>query len=293
MNIITGRKGYPHVTSQQQRDINSALLGSGDYVLPVGERLRAQQVDSNKVRIFDGLLSMEGCIASIEANEYEDVNIENGSIGKIRADMICAHYQRKTDESGKFIEEVSLEVLKGKEPGLMPSEPIEGITIVPQLPQVNNSLSIRNGAENYYFPLYRVLIEELNITSIDPLFIIVNDDSGWREITLNSEFMHYSEGQKLECRKIGNAVEIRGAARPVQSLTISSVDDKYNIGSIPSEFVPEKQLRFLCQGSGLAVWLLEIYENGNLVVSRYRDEKGLKNLTTSTWLPIQASYFIG
>lgn len=293
MNIITGRKGYPHVTSQQQRDINASLLGSGDYVLSVGKKLRAQQVDSNKVRIFDGLLSMGGCIASIEANEYEDVNIENGSIGKIRADLICAHYQRSTDESGKLIENVSLEVLKGEEPSVYIPEPIEGITFVPKLPQVNNSLSIRDGAENYYFPLYKVIIEGLNITSIDAMFTIVNEDSDWQEVTLSSDFIHYSDEQKLEYRKIGKTVEISGAVKSVNTLIMEDLTNNYNIGFVPIELAPKREKQFICHGSGLALWLLRIDESGNLNLSRYRDEKGLHDITTSLWLATEASYFIG
>lgn len=293
MNIITGRKGYPHVTSQQQRDINSSLLGSEDCVLAVGEKLRAQQVDSNKIRIFDGLLSMEGCIASIEANEYEDVNIDNGSIGKIRADLICVHYQRITDESGNLIEDVYLEVLKGEEPSVYIPDSIEGISFEPKLPQVNNNLSIRDGAENYYFPLYKVLIEGLNITSIDAMFTIANEDSGWQEVTLSSEFVHYADSQKLECRKIGKTVEISGAVKAVNTLIMHDLTNSYNIGSVPVNFAPKREKQFICHGSGLALWLLRIDETGNLNLSRYRNENGLQNITSSIWLSTEASYFIG
>ncbi len=291
MNIITGRVGRPHVTSQQQRDINSAIFGKGDYVLDIGKRLSAQQIDSNTIRIFDGQLSMQGCIASIDANEFDDIVIENGTIGMQRCDLIVAHYTKNEVEDGQYIENVNLEVIKGVESVCIETDE----TTVREQPYPTEPINnpIRDGSSSYYFPIYEVIIEELNIKSINPRFAIANEeDTGWIPVEYTSNFHdYYSTGQKLECRKIGKMVEISGVTQPTKTLKMSTINDEYIIATIPTECAPSKKLTLLCQGSGIAVWCLIVDTEGNLIISRYRRGADLYDLNSSMWLSAQAMYF--
>lgn len=41
MEIITGYTGKPHVTSEQDRDVNIGVVGEGSYVLRTGMQLAA------------------------------------------------------------------------------------------------------------------------------------------------------------------------------------------------------------------------------------------------------------
>lgn len=287
MNIITGRTGKPHITSQQMRDTNLAIIGKSDCVLNVGKLLAAEQLDANTVRIYDGQLSLQGCIASIDAGEYEDFIIENGTIGYERIDYIVAHYQKTFDEENNIIESVSLEVEKSN----LSTPIVSGFQISPA--KYINDLNIRDNANDYYFRLYAITIRNLNIESITPMFDIYNVNTGWLPITYSQSFMAYAIGQELMYRKEGNVIEIRGTATPTQVLPLDDYETAFTIGTIPPAYAPSSIVRRLCQGSRTAVWLLCINENGEITISRYRNGTAIEDLTPNMWLPIDEMYLLG
>lgn len=156
LELVTGYWGQNHVTAEQEADLNAGIFGSGFYVLPVGEKMRAEAVTSNQVRIFDGIFVGYGRQASIEEGGYENVMIENGTAGLLRNDMIVVKYN-KDEESG--IESVSFDVLKGQ----------TGSTAQDPVP---NNQDIRAGAFESEMPLYRVKLNGLAIETIEPLFTV-------------------------------------------------------------------------------------------------------------------------
>ena len=156
LELVTGYWGQNHVTAEQEADLNAGIFGSGFYVLPVGEKMRAEAVTSNQVRIFDGIFVGYGRQASIEEGGYENVTIENGTAGLLRNDMIVIKYN-KDEESG--IESVAFDVLKGQ----------TGSTAQDPVP---NNQDIRAGAFESEMPLYRVKLNGLAIEAIEPLFTL-------------------------------------------------------------------------------------------------------------------------
>ena len=156
LELVTGYWGQNHVTAEQEADLNAGIFGSGFYVLPVGEKMRAEAVTSNQVRIFDGIFVGYGRQASIEEGGYENVTIENGTAGLLRNDMIVIKYN-KGEESG--IESVAFDVLKGQ----------TGSTAQDPVP---NNQDIRSGAFESEMPLYRVKLNGLAIEAIEPLFTV-------------------------------------------------------------------------------------------------------------------------
>ena len=64
MEIITGYTGKPHVTSEQDRDVNIGVVGEGSYVLRTGMQLAAEVSSNNEIKIRDGVLMHQGCTAS-------------------------------------------------------------------------------------------------------------------------------------------------------------------------------------------------------------------------------------
>lgn len=154
MNIITGKTGKPHITAQQDRDINCAIFGNDCYVLPVGEQLKAEQQTSNSIRIRDGLLVMQGCAASIDSGAFDDVQIENGSQGVNRIDLIVARY---TQEIENGFESVKIQVIKGT--------PAES----PKAPAVQSG-EIRKGVKTVDFVLYEVKLKAITVESVTKKF---------------------------------------------------------------------------------------------------------------------------
>lgn len=154
MNIVTGRTGTPHVTSQQQRDIYSAIFGGENSVLNIGKCLKAELQSSNTIRIYDGVFVMQGCVASIAEGAYDDVKIANGTQNQKRIDLIVAKYKYDT---GTGYESVNLEVIKGD---------VGSNSAEPTVPKGN----IRQGSNEAYFPLYAVTLNGISIVSIEPKF---------------------------------------------------------------------------------------------------------------------------
>lgn len=155
MKIITGYRNDPHVTSQQERDTNIAIFGPGVHILKgVESELAATIVSANEIQIAPGMLVAEGCTATITKGTPESVAIDNGAQGMLRTDLIVARYTR---DSGTNIEDMELAVLKGA-----PS------TSSPVTPSHTAGL-IADGDTLVEFPLYRVNISGISITSVERL----------------------------------------------------------------------------------------------------------------------------
>jgi hypothetical protein len=159
MNIITGYKGEPHVTSQQLRDTNIGTFGGGAYILDVGSQMAATVVSANQVDIADGLLVAEGCTAEVARGTTESMTIENGSQGMLRTDLIVARYTRA---AGTAVENMELAVIKGTPAASNPATP-----------SYNTGL-IADGDTPVDFPLYKVNINGISITSVERLADVVS-----------------------------------------------------------------------------------------------------------------------
>ena len=134
---------------------NQGLYGPGDYVLDEGKKSEAQIITNNSIRIFDATYVIQGRRDVIAANDYTDVNIDNGSQGMNRNDIIVRRYEK--DESSE-IEKTSYAVIKGT--------PTSGTASDPEI----TTGVIRNGDTLHEMKLYRVKLNGLNIVAVEPLF---------------------------------------------------------------------------------------------------------------------------
>ena len=185
MDIITGKTGKPHVTSQQDREINMSMFGKGNVVLPIGQQLRAELTSSNNIRIYDGMLSMQGCVASIGADGYQDLTLESLTTGSERIDYVCAKYVK---ENSTGYESISLVVISGTDGN----------------PPTVADNEIRNGATEAYFPLYSVKIKSATELTLTPLFENVlpilpqlNDIANTNRLLYQGEGLFMTESQKI------------------------------------------------------------------------------------------------
>ena len=118
--LITGYWGEPHVTSENDRGINAAIFGSGRFVLPVGEKFRAEYIGNNTVRIYDGKLIDNGAVAGIPVGEYVDLLIPEAGQGMKRNDLIIFQYSQ---DRSTLIEKGVFVVLPGDETGGTATDP--------------------------------------------------------------------------------------------------------------------------------------------------------------------------
>lgn len=146
MNIVTGYTGTPHVNSNEAQALNQGIFGNGNYVLNVGSKFGATIVDANTITIEDGEGVMQGVQFRIAPGDTEDVNIESGTSGYNRIDLICARY---TKNAVTGVEAVNLVVIQGTPNASTPSEPSY------------NTGDILDNDSPVDFPLYKVTLTGL------------------------------------------------------------------------------------------------------------------------------------
>lgn len=116
-------------------------------------------------------------------------------------------------------------------------------------------------------------------------------DSGWKTLTLSSNFVTYSSNTVPSYRKVGKVVEIVGAVKP--ATTLANGTTEYTIGTLPAGYRPTKnQVTLICSGSGRAIWLLSITTSGQVIFSRYRIGDTFIDAPTDAWLPFQATFTV-
>lgn len=155
LNLVTGRTGTAHVTSDNARAFNSQVFGTGTYLIDYGAKFAPTIVDNNTVRIGDGMLIHQGTQMGIDIDSYEDVIIENGSSGYNRNDLIVMRYTKNRDTQ---IESISLVVMKGTPSNTTPVDPT----------YTTNNILDGTGLSTDV-PICRVRLSSLTITSVDNL----------------------------------------------------------------------------------------------------------------------------
>ena len=158
MEIITGYTGKPHVTAEQDRDVNEGIFDIGSFVLKTGSQLATELVSNNEIKVRDGVLVIQGCTAVIKKNTYDPVTIANGSQGMKRIDLIVARYNKNEETK---IEEVMLKVIQGT--------PNASTAAVPTY----KTGDIQSGDLVADMPLYKVTLDGLNVTSVDKMFTVI------------------------------------------------------------------------------------------------------------------------
>lgn len=160
MNIITGYRAEPHITAQQDRNVNIGIFGASAHILKgVGSEMAATVVSANEVEIADGTFVAEGCTAEIQRGTTESMTIGNGKQDMKRIDLIVVRYTR---DSGTAVESMELVVIKGTSAASNPA-----------VPEYYTG-SIADGDSPVDFPIYRVNIDGINITSVERLVDVVN-----------------------------------------------------------------------------------------------------------------------
>lgn len=182
--LVTGSHGGddPHVESKHDALMHAAMLGRSGYILKTRNwTMKPTAKDANNITIPAWDLVVEGRQIYIAAPT--DVNIQSGSQGQKRRDLIVARYALN---SGTGVETVTLEAIKGKPSAATPADP--GV----------ETGSIIGGAIVSDLPLCRVNLDGITITSIDTLVNVMQPlEDVWDSLThrmVNAAFKR-SDGQ--------------------------------------------------------------------------------------------------
>lgn len=212
MDIITGYTGTPHITAENDRDINIGIFGNKSYVLQTGTMLTAEISNNNEIKVRDGVIMHQGCAASIKKNTYDSVTINNGSQGMKRIDLIVARYEKQPETN---VESLTLKVLQGT-----PAE------TSPQVP-AHTEGDIQAGDTVADMPLYEVEIDGLNITEIRKVFQTMGDlesVNGKISITANGICKKYNNGIMEQYIKVDRNTSAWAAWKYMYYAEVAAVD---------------------------------------------------------------------
>lgn len=120
MKIVTGYTGSEHITSNDDQALRQGIFGHESYVLNVGNKFAATLTDANTVQIQDGEGVLQGVHFRVLPGTVDTVNIENGTTGYNRIDLIVARY---TKDAVTGIEIVNWAVITGTPSASTPTAP--------------------------------------------------------------------------------------------------------------------------------------------------------------------------
>ena len=80
MEIVSGKTGSPHVTSQQFRQILEGTIGQGSCILTSGENLEPELTSNNLLKIRSGIMAHHGNVSAVKIGTYDEVTITNSFI---------------------------------------------------------------------------------------------------------------------------------------------------------------------------------------------------------------------
>lgn len=194
INIITGHTGTEHVSAEDVRNWNVAIIDQGDCVLRTNEMFKAEVLSANTVRIYSGDGILQGTHFRIDGDNFVDIAIDNGTEGFNRNDLIVARY---TKNALTEVEAMSIEVIKGTETNSTAEDP-----------EYTSEGDVLNG----------------NATILDmPL---------WR-IPLNGTTVKEPEKLFTECVSLGDEISrIADAETNISSLQASVSSDESRLGSL-------------------------------------------------------------
>ena len=97
MEIVSGKTGSPHVTSQQFRQILEGTAGQGSCILTSGENLEPELTSNNLLKIRSGIMAHHGNVSAVKIGTYDEVTITNGTQGMKRKDLVVNRYTRNKE----------------------------------------------------------------------------------------------------------------------------------------------------------------------------------------------------
>lgn len=180
MELVTGRSGKPHITSQQVRQLQQGIFGANACILNTGSMLTPEVQSSNKIRIKDGALMFQGALFTVKVGGYDEVTINNGNQGMKRKDVIAVKY---TYDSSRNIESGEWAVVQGTPAASNPA--------VPSMPVTDGD--IQAGDAEVYCPVFVINLDGINVTGVDIIPPMMDDMS-----TINKDLSELRDKHKSQ-----------------------------------------------------------------------------------------------
>lgn len=190
VKLMTGATGEQNIQAADDRECLAGITGLDSYVFPTGSQLKATLVDANTVTIGTGAGSLQG--ARFRCSTTTTVNIQSGTQGQYRRDIIGLHFSRET--SGR--EGLEFQVLTG-EPASS-----EGVAADPAY----TAGDLLKGDAEAFMPLYRVKLSGINAADPEPMFSVLTPLATLGDSVSQNEYPKVICGSVVRDAKNFNAV---------------------------------------------------------------------------------------
>lgn len=157
VKLMTGATGEQNIKAADDRECLAGITGLDSYVFPTGSQLKATLVDANTVTIGTGAGSLQG--SRFRCSTTTTVNIQSGTQGQYRHDIIGLHFSRETN--GR--EGLEFQVLTGKPAAS------EGAVADPAY----TAGDLLKGDSKAFMPLYRIKLSGINAADPEPMFNVL------------------------------------------------------------------------------------------------------------------------
>lgn len=149
LHLVTGHAGSAHINSNMVGRFNAGTIGDDAYILDTQDKLACTVVDNNNITIETGDAVVQGRHVTNEAPV--SLTIQSGAQNVGRHDLVCIEY---TNVGG--VESATLVLVKGT----AAASPVD--------PSYNSG-SILDNDQTVDIPIYRVVLDGLNIDRVDTL----------------------------------------------------------------------------------------------------------------------------
>lgn len=156
MKIVTGVGENDHVTEVDFRNMLLGIVGPGNFIFNIGERLEATLISNNQLDIGTGMMYTDGNVSA--EVKGESITITNGTQGMKRIDLVVNRYTR--DEATQ-VETNSWVYLQGTPDAVSP--------LVPEY--VEGSILAKDLVVDT--PVYEITLDGLNVASVDCLLPVL------------------------------------------------------------------------------------------------------------------------
>lgn len=158
MEIVSGKTGSPHVTSQQFRQILEGTIGQGSCILTSGENLEPELTSNNLLKIRSGIMAHHGNVSAVKIGTYDEVTITNGTQGMKRKDLVVNRYTRNKEtgiETGEWL--------------YIMGTPTSGTPTVPVYTKGN----LQEGDLVDDCPVFEITLNGINVTEVKKLLNVL------------------------------------------------------------------------------------------------------------------------
>lgn len=259
VKLMTGATGEQNIQAADDRECLAGITGLDSYVFPTGNQLKATLVDANTITIGTGAGSLQG--SRFRCSTTTTVNIQSGTQGQYRRDIIGLHFSRET--SGR--EGLEFQVLTG-DPAAS-----EGAAADPAY----TAGDLLKGDAEAFMPLYRVKLSGINAADPEPLFSVLTPLATLGDYVSQTQgTFRPASGWAVRVGKVMRAGDCVTMWADVVSGTSTNKDPGATIATMPAEFAPRNYsielpvLGFTTTSYPVSFWI-SITTKGEIKIKQY------------------------